>query len=138
MNSAIRSWSSGTIEAALSPRRGLAAEFGPVELAQLALDVPFVAVDAEEALGQLDCLLHRFGLDDGIAANHFLRLGERAVGARQLAAAQAYAHAFRGWTQAGRADKHAVARHLLDQLAHVLHQLLAWRLAAFLVDADHR
>src|SRR3954469_3415419 len=109
-----------------------------VELANLAFDVPFVAVDPQEALGQLDRFLHGFRLQDRIAADHLLGFGERSIGGRQLAAAQAHTHAFCGRTQAGGGDELALAGHVLDQLAHVLHELLARRQAALLVEADHR
>src|SRR5437762_2391109 len=95
-------------------------------------------MDLEEALGQLDRLLLRLRFEDRIAADHFLRLGERAVNPRQPAAAQAHAHAFSARPKPGSAYQPAGARHFLYQLAHVAHELFARYLTGVLLDTDHR
>src|SRR6185437_9553788 len=51
----------------------------PINLPQLAFDFPIVAVHVEEALRQLQCMLHRIRLQQRVTADHFLGLGERAV-----------------------------------------------------------
>ena len=117
---------------------GLGAEVRPLQLADFALDVPRIAVDLEKAPGELNRLLHRPGLEDRKAPDHFLGLRERSVDRRQLAFSQPHTHAFGRRPQAGGADQYPFAGHLVDELAHVLHELLARHLAAVLVDTNHR
>src|SRR6266850_65367 len=119
-------------------RSSLAAELGPVELAHFALDVPILPVHLQEALGQLDRLRLRLRLEDRVAADHFLRLRERPIDRGQLAAAQAHAYPFLGRPEPRSTDQPAGARHLVYQLAHVSHELLAGNLAGVLLDTDHR
>src|SRR5688572_3588951 len=66
-----------------------------LQLAHLALQVPLVAVDRQEALGVLDRLLLRPCLEQGEAADHFLGLGEGSIGRRKLAVKQPHASAVR-------------------------------------------
>src|SRR5258708_5899739 len=58
-----------------SRRLGARAELRPVQRPQLALDVPLVAVDAKEAVRELERFLHGRRLEDRVAADHFLGLG---------------------------------------------------------------
>src|SRR5262245_18205259 len=55
------------------------AELRPVQRSQFALDVPFVAMDCEEAPGERDRVLQRRGFQDREAADHLLGLREGAV-----------------------------------------------------------
>src|SRR5262247_1316495 len=58
------------------------------QLAHFALHVPLVAVDLQEASGQLERFLLRLRLEDGVAADDFLGFREWPIGHGKLAAAQ--------------------------------------------------
>src|SRR4029079_8458017 len=99
---------------------------------------PFVAVDPEEPLGELDRFAHRRRFEDRESADHLLGLGERSIDGGQLPCAQPYAGTLGSRPQPGGADQLALAGHLVDQPAHVGHELLARYETAVLVHTDHR
>src|SRR5206468_393786 len=63
---------------------------------------------------------------------------ERPINRRELAVAEAHPHAVRRRPEPRGVDQCPLARHLPDELAHVIHELLARYSAAVLVDTDHR
>src|SRR6478752_891918 len=65
-----------------------------LHLPDLALDVPFVAVDLEEAFGELDRFGQRRRFEDRVTADHLAGLRERTIGAAELAVVVADADAF--------------------------------------------
>src|SRR5258706_1716652 len=114
------------------------AELRPIQRAELAFHVPLVAVDAKEALRELERRVHRRRLEHRVAADHFLGLGERTFGRGELSAVPAHALALGGRTQPGGGDEPPLARRLLHQLAHLGHQPLAGLLPALFFNTDHR
>src|SRR6476660_517800 len=64
-------------------------------------------VEVHETLSPFEHVGLRLRVENGVAADHLLGLGERAIGYGQLAARKSNAHAARGWQQASRLDHHA-------------------------------
>src|SRR6185437_15264493 len=93
--------------------------------ADLGRDLPLVAVDDQESLGPLHRLLLRAALHQRVAADELLGLGERAVDHGQLPAGKLHPGRLLKWRQARGVQQHTGLGHLLDQLAHLGHQLLA-------------
>jgi hypothetical protein len=50
---------------------------------------------------------------------------------------KAHAYALRCRAQSGRPDERPFLGHLVDELAHVVHELVAGHLTGVLVDSDH-
>src|SRR6185437_4009906 len=107
-----------------------------IDLPQLALDFPLVAVQGQESLRQLQRVLHRIGLEQRVAADHFLGFGERTVRNRLPAVGQTHALAIGGRPQPRGIQQRSVRGHLGHQLAHVGHQLFAGFLAGVLLHPD--
>src|ERR1044072_8982233 len=109
-----------------------------VDLADLGGDGPVVLVGLQEPLGPLQRLGLVLGLDEGVAADDLLALGERSVGVADLAAGPGDPGALGGGLEPGRVEHDARLGDLLQQGAHALHQLGAGALGGgvLLVDAD--
>src|SRR5918995_1720617 len=104
------------------PGRGLGLEGRlPVHQANLALTL---AHHLEEALGQLDRVFLRLRLDDGIAGDQLLGLGEGSIHDGELSIGDRDPHALRARLKPVGRDQRPGPRHLLDQAPHVGHLLL--------------
>src|SRR5262249_4935137 len=109
-----------------------------VELTHLALELPLLAVDQQEAPRPVDRLLLRPRFQDRIATDHFPGLGEWPIHRAQSSAREPYAHGFRRRPETRGVEQYPGTRHLLDQLAHVGPELLIGHHAGVLVDPNHR
>src|SRR5258705_9226074 len=75
----------------------------------------------QKTLGQLDRVLLRTGLDDRVAADYLLRLGERPVRNRGLAVGSSDPRTLRARLQSIGGDEGPILRHVFDELAHRRH-----------------
>jgi hypothetical protein len=108
-----------------------------VQLAHFATDIPFVAMNHQKALGPVDGLFHRFRFHHRVTADHFLRLGERAVDHADFSVSEPHTHAFRRRPESRGVEHHSSLLYFFQQLAHIAHQLLARLKTTVLVDPDH-
>ena len=99
------------------------------ELADLDLAVPVMRLRAPlHPLDRFGLVLH---LDDPVAGDQLLGLGERPVDHAALVAGEANAGAFRAGLQAGRIEHDAGLDHLLVELRHFAEHLLRRHPAGF-------
>src|SRR5262245_1025574 len=90
-------------------------------------------MELHEAPRQGKRLRVRFRVDDRVAANDLLRLGERAVDDGDLAALELYPRALGRRLQPGPTDEVAALRRLLDELSHLLVQPGRWPYVAVIL-----
>src|SRR5262249_27078424 len=115
----------------------LGAEVWPVQLTHLALDVPCISVDLQEASGEFDRLLLGACLEDSKAADHFLGFRKRPVHGRELSFAKAHSHSFGRRPKPGVLNHNAFSGHFLYEFALARHELVAGYLALVLANTNH-